>query len=58
MRFLNHNFFYIFSIMEEGNLAILVDAKLEYTKQLVHILRGNIYKGIRRLYNDSKEFCI
>jgi hypothetical protein len=44
--------------MEEGNLAILVDAKLEYTKQLVHILRGNIYKGIRRLYNDSKEFCI
>ena len=58
MRFLNHNFFYIFSIMEEGNLAILVDAKLEYTKQLVHILRGNIYKGIRRLYNDSKDFCI
>jgi hypothetical protein len=44
--------------MEEGNLAILVDAKLEYTKQLVHILKGNIYKGIKRLYNDSKEFCI
>ena len=28
--------------MEEGNLAILVDAKTEYTKQLVNILRNVI----------------
>ena len=30
--------------MEEGNLAVLVDAKTEYTKQLVNILRLVIYK--------------
>jgi len=40
--------------MEEGNLAILVDAKIEYTKQLVNIISPNIFKGIKIIYNNSK----
>ena len=43
--------------MEEGNLAILVDAKTEYTKQLVNILKGSIYQGIKKLYTESKDSC-
>ena len=43
--------------MDEGNLAILVDAKLEYTKQLVNIIGPNIFLGIKNIYNESKEIC-
>jgi hypothetical protein len=44
--------------MEEGNLAILVDAKTEYTKQLVNILKNSIYLGIKEIYINSKEKCM
>jgi hypothetical protein len=44
--------------MEEGNLAILVDAKTEYTKQLVNILKNSLYIGIKEIYVDSKENCL
>ena len=44
--------------MEEGNLAILVDAKTEYTKQLVNILKNSLYLGIKQIYVDSKEKCM
>ena len=40
--------------MDEGNLAILVDAKTEYTKQLVNIISPNIYLGIKSIYVNSK----
>ena len=40
--------------MEEGNLPILVDAKTEYTKQLINILTPEIYKGIKDIYNNSR----
>ena len=43
--------------MDDGNLAILVDAKTEYTKQLVNIISPNIYLGIKKIYNESKELC-
>jgi hypothetical protein len=43
--------------MEDGNLAILVDAKTEYTKQLVGILSPFIYNGIKRIYFEAKEEC-
>ena len=41
--------------MDEGNLPILVDAKTEYTKQLINILSPDIYFGIKKIYNDSKS---
>ena len=43
--------------MEEGNLAILVDAKTEYTKQLVSIISPYIYNGINTIYFQAKEEC-
>ena len=43
--------------MEEGNLAILVDAKTEYTKQLVAIISPHIYNGIKGIYFEAKEEC-
>ena len=55
--------FYIIKIsidflMEEGNLAVLVDAKTEYTKQLINILKMNIYFAINKLFSESKNECI
>ena len=43
--------------MEDVNLAILVDAKTEYTKQLVQIISPNIFIGIKTIYNDAIEIC-
>ena len=43
--------------MDEGNLAILVDAKTEYTKQLVNIISPNIFVGIKNIYNQCKLKC-
>ena len=43
--------------MDDGNLAILVDAKTEYTKQLVNIISPNIFIGIKTIYNKCKETC-
>ena len=40
--------------MEDGNLAVIVDAKVEYTKQLVSVLKGNMYQGIKRIYTECK----
>jgi hypothetical protein len=43
--------------MEEGNLAVLVDAKTEYTKQLINILKMNIYFSINKLFFEAKLIC-
>ena len=37
------------------DLPILVDAKSEYTKQLVSLLTQPIYDGIESIYKDSKK---
>ena len=36
-------------------LNVLVDAKTEYTKQLVDMLTPRIYEGITSLYEDTKR---
>jgi hypothetical protein len=43
--------------MEEGSVTVLVDAKEEYTKQLISILKQCIYQGIKSIYMDSKDIC-
>ena len=43
--------------MEDGSVAILVDAKEEYTKQLISILKTFIYQGIKSIYLDAKDIC-
>ena len=43
--------------MEEHNFTVLVDAKVEYTNQLITILKPTIYQGIKSIYDDSKSHC-
>ena len=43
--------------MEEGSIAVLVDAKEEYTKQLISVLKACIYQGIKSIYLDAKDIC-
>jgi hypothetical protein len=43
--------------MEEGSITVLVDAKEEYTKQLISILKQCIYQGIKSIYLDAKDIC-
>lgn len=43
--------------MEEGSIAVLVDAKEEYTKQLISVLKACIYQGLKSIYNDAKDIC-
>ena len=44
--------------MDEGNLPILVDAKTEYTKQLINIISPVVYQGIKLIYNEAKNKSI
>jgi hypothetical protein len=44
--------------MEEAKLAILTDAKQEYSSQLINILKTSIYNGIKHLYDESKKKCM
>ena len=41
--------------MEEGNVTILVDAKQEYTKQLINVLKENIYNKIQNIYKSASQ---
>ena len=43
--------------MEEGSLSVLVDAKTEYTKQLITVFKQCLYQGIKSVYMDAKEIC-
>jgi hypothetical protein len=44
--------------MEEAKLAILTDAKQEYSSQLTNILKTSIYNGIKFLYDEAKKKCM
>ena len=39
----------------EHNNSIFVQAKIEYTKQLVNTLKPQMYDGIKSIYDDAKE---
>ena len=43
--------------MDDGNLAVLVDAKTEYTKQLVNILKPNIYAIFLEIFETCQREC-
>ena len=40
-----------------NNIGVLVNAKEEYTKQLISILKTCIYQGIKSIYMDAKDIC-
>ena len=44
-------------MMEEGNVTILVDAKQEYTKQLINILKNSIYDTVQSIYKQASKEC-
>ena len=44
-------------MMEEGNVTILVDAKQEYTKQLINILKNSIYDTVQSIYKNALKEC-
>ena len=43
---------------ESASVPILVDAKIEYTKQLTLIIMPFLYDGIKSIYDDCKKYCI
>ena len=43
--------------MNEFAIPILVDAKVEYTKQLISILKPFIYDGIKSIFEEAKNIC-
>ena len=43
--------------MEDYNLAVLVDAKTEYTNQLTNLCKSHMYSCIQQLFKLSKQEC-
>ena len=43
--------------MDESNISLLVEAKTEYTNQLINLLHKPIYDGIKSVYEESIDFC-
>lgn len=43
--------------MEDYNLAVLVDAKTEYTNQLINLCKKQMYTSIQHLFKTSKKEC-
>ena len=43
--------------MEDYNLAVLVDAKTEYTNQLTNLCKSRMYSCIQQLFKVSKQEC-
>ena len=41
--------------MEDTNSSIYVQAKIEYTKQLINHIQTHIFDGIKSIYDDSKD---
>ena len=41
--------------MEDHNIPVLVDAKAEYTMQLIQILLPHLYTSLNQIYQDAKE---
>ena len=43
--------------MNRFNVNVLAEAKHEYTQQLVNLLYGHIYTGIKSIYEAAHLFC-
>ena len=42
---------------DNSNVAVLADAKKEYTNYIIDVFRPGIFQGIQSLYEDSKDSC-
>jgi len=43
--------------MSVDNISLLVEAKTEYTNQLIKLLKKPLYEGFKSLYDDSVNIC-
>ena len=43
--------------MATDNISLLVDAKTEYTNQLVGLLTKPLYEGFKSLFDDAVNVC-
>ena len=41
--------------MEDFNSPVFAQAKIEYTKQLIDVLKLPLYEGLQSIYSDSKQ---
>ena len=41
--------------MEDINSPVFAQAKIEYTKQLIDVLKLPLYEGLQSIYSDSKQ---
>ena len=41
--------------MEDFNSPVFAQAKVEYTKQLIDVLKLPLYEGLQSIYSDSKQ---
>ena len=57
LSFLQSNIYFASMETNQSSIAILADAKEEYTRQLINILRTPMYIGIQSIYNDAKSVC-
>ena len=44
--------------MDDINIPVFAQAKIEYTKQIIDILYINMFDGIRSIYEDSKQIFL
>ena len=42
--------------MDDSNIPVFAQAKIEYTKQLIDILYSHMYDGIKSIYDEAKVF--
>ena len=43
--------------MDDNSMSILLDAKTEYTKQLINVFKSTIYQGIKSVFTSAKDIC-
>jgi hypothetical protein len=43
--------------MEDYIVPVFVEAKMEYTNQLVNVLKSHIYEGLKSIYEESCQIC-
>ena len=41
--------------MEDINSPVFAQAKIEYTKQLIDVLKLPLYEGLQKIYNDMSK---
>ena len=44
--------------MSDYVVPVFVEAKMEYTNQMIYVLRNHVYEGFKSIYTESCDICI